>query len=393
MSLDFQQVQQQVHQLGDAALTRQTMLRQRLAEAESLLDEYAPKIDALQTKVQRVVDQHDPSLRCAIPVRERLDAHRPLPTLPVQATILAADGSQIFMDRHAQVEFCLVNVGAIQMQLGSSQPPLTQVSCRLLYHEQAEAMSEALLALERDLNERKYLAALAAQAVEPVITFTDGPMELWGAKGEGGEEARKYQESLEDYLKTLSSLHELGVTTAGYVDKPGADLVVRLLEVARTVESELPGLRKNRPLRGVTDRSLFRDRLAPGERSAVFAIQSQSIRKYEGPLALHFFYLNVGLRSDQPHMARVEIPAWVAEDTQLLNDLHAVLVDQCRILGQRPYPYLLHRAHETAVVTREDQEQVTQMILLELQRRGIAVEGQSYKQVAKDLQGRTRHSL
>jgi len=103
--------------------------------------------------------------------------------------------------------------------------------------------------------------------------------------------------------------------------------------------------------------------------------------------------LNVGLRRDRPHMARVEIPAWVAGDPQSLDNLHAVLVEQCRILGQRPYPYLLHRAHETAVVTRDDQEQVTQMILLELQRRGIAVEGQSYKQVAKDLPGRTRHSL
>ena len=169
--------------------------------------------------------------------------------------------------------------------------------------------------------------------------------------------------------------------------------MVRLLEVARAAESELAGFRKYRPLRGITDRSLFRDRLAPGERSAVFAIQSQSIRKYAGPLALHFFYLNVGLRGNQPHMARVEIPAWVVDNPPFLDGLHAVLVDQCRIMGERPYPYLLHRAHETAVVTRQEQEQVTQMIVLELQRRGLTVEGTSFKQDAKDLQGRTRHSL
>ena len=47
MSLDFQQVQQQVRQLGEAALTRQAMLRQRMEEAEGLLDEHAHKIDAL----------------------------------------------------------------------------------------------------------------------------------------------------------------------------------------------------------------------------------------------------------------------------------------------------------------------------------------------------------
>ncbi len=393
MSLDFQQVQQQVRQLGDAALRRSELLGQRMAEAKSLLEEHAQQIDALQAKVKRVVEKHDPSLRCAVPVSEPLNTHDPLPALPAQATLLAADGSQIFMDRHAQVEYSLVNVGAIQMQLFSAQPPQTYHACRLYYHEQADSMSEALLALQRDLEERKYLLELAQQVTAPLITFTDGPMELWGAKGEGGEEAQKFQESLEEYLGVLSRLEEMGVTTAGYVDKPGADLVVRLLEVARAAESELPALRKSRPLRGVADRSLFREWLAPGERSAVFSIQSASIRKYAGPLALHFFYLNAASPGQASHLARVEVPAWVASDPQRLDALHAVLVDQCRSMGARPYPYLLHRAHETAVVTRQDQEQVTQMILLELQRRGIAVEGQSFKQVAKDHVGRTRYTL
>ena len=393
MSLDFQQVQQQVHDLGAAALTRQRLLGQRMDTASSLLQEHAQKIAELREKVQRLVQQHDPSLRCAMPVNEPLDTHHPLPALPKQAALLAADGSQIFMDRHAEVEYGLVNVGAIQMQLSTPQAPATFIRCQLLYHEQLDMLSEAMLALQRDLSERKYLAELAQNAPRPLITFTDGPMELWGARSEGGEEAQKFQESLEEYLGVLSALYEAGVVTAGYVDKPGADLVVRLLEVAGADGSELPNLRKARPLRGVTDRSLFRHRLAAGERSAVFAIQSQSIHKYAGPLALHFFYLNVGSSEQRAHLARVEIPAWVAGNPQQLDMLQAVLVDQCRILGARPYPYLLHRAHETAVVTRQDHEQVTQMIILELQRRGIAIEGQSFKQVAKDQPGRTRYSL
>lgn len=393
MSLDYQQVQQQVRQLGDAALPRQALLHQRMQEAQSLLQEHALDNIALQNKVQRVVAQHDPYLRCAVPSSEPLNTHYPLPPLPAQATILAADGSQIYMDRHAQVEYGLINVGSIQMLLHSSQPPLTSMECRLIYHDQAEGMSEAMVALERDLRERQVLAQLASQAPGPAITFTDGPMELWGAISPAGEEAQKFQRSLDDYLAVLTALSESKVTTAGYVDKPGADLVVRLLEVTRATDQELPGLRKARPLRGVADRSLFRALLSPGERSALFSLQSPSTNRYTGPLALHFFYLNVGLRTDQPHLARVEIPAWVASDSQALDDLHAVLVDQCRIMGQRPFPYLLHRAHETAVVTRQDQEQVTQMIVAELLRRGIEVEGQSFKQVAKDQEGRTRYSL
>jgi hypothetical protein len=87
----------------------------------------------------------------------------------------------------------------------------------------------------------------------------------------------------------------------------------------------------------------------------------------------------------------VEIPAWVAENGQMLDTLQATLVQQCRVMGSRPYPYLLHRAHETAVVTLEERDQVTQMIVMELRRRGVPVAEESYKQSAKGLQGRTRY--
>ena len=72
-----------------------------------------------------------------------------------------------------------------------------------------------------------------------MITFTDGPLELWGAKDAGGEAGSEYQRSLEIYLKALGQLHALGATNAGYVDKPGANLLVRLIEVASLSEAEL----------------------------------------------------------------------------------------------------------------------------------------------------------
>jgi len=165
--------------------------------------------------------------------------------------------------------------------------------------------------------------------------------------------------------------------------------VVRLLEVASLSEEQLPQVKRLYPLRGVLDRNIFQGLLAPGERSAVFAIQSRSGEHYRGQLALHFFYLNVG-RPGRPWLARVEIPAWVAVDTQRLDDLQAVLVRQCQILGNRPFPYLIHRAHEAAVVSLEEKEQVEQMIVNELYSRGVEVEDGSSKQYAKDTAGRTR---
>jgi hypothetical protein len=393
MALDFQQVREQVRQLGEHAPQREQRLQELRVQARDLLRENEHELDRLREKVKRVVQGHDPSLRCALPVQESLTDHFPLPALPGRATILAADGSQIGLDRHAETEYCLINVGAIRMRLDSPEPPKLTVSCRLLYDEAlytpSGTITDATLALMRDLNERTILASLAAQAEPPVITFADGPMELWGGKdGEG--EASEFQKSLREYLGVLTQLCDLQVATAGYVDKPGANLVVRLLEVCLLPETELAEIRRWRPLRGVTDSDLYKSLLAPGERSPVFALQSQSARSYTQALALHFFYLNAG-RPGKPWLARVEIPAWVVDDPEMLDGLHAVLISQCRTMGSRPYPYLLHRAHETAVVSMQEKEQVTQMIALELHRRGVQVGEMSQKQAAKQFQGRTSY--
>jgi hypothetical protein len=221
-----------------------------------------------------------------------------------------------------------------------------------------------------------------------VITFTDGPMELWGAKDAG--DTAEFKKSLDIYLEALEALRRLEVITAGYVDKPLASLVVRLLEVAITPVEELPRVKDLHPLGRVSDMDLYRGLLTEGERSAVFAIQSKSAANYKEAISLHFFYLNVG-RAGHPYLARVEIPAWVAGDPLKLDNLHAALVSQCRIMGGRPYPYLLHRAHETAVVTQDEKSQVTQMIIQELYKRGVEVGVASSKQSAKDLESRTRY--
>jgi hypothetical protein len=391
MSLDFLQVSQQVQQLGEKAIQHQLDLKAKLVETRQLLEQRAQDIENLRQKVQEVVRKYDQTLRCAMPVQEELNAHFPLPSLPEQVTLIAADGSQIFTDRHAEVEYCLVNTGAIWMRYGSADAPVTSIQSQLIYAEQLERMSDDRLSLQRDMAERLRLLEIASQAQTPVITLTDGPLEIWTTALEEGRVAGEFKKSLEIYLGVLRKLHELNATTAGYVDKPGADLVVRLLEVARAEEQDLAEMRTYRPFRGVTDIELYKGILQPGERSAIFGIQSRSSKPYQGELSLHFFYLNVG-RLGHPYLARVEIPAWVVEDSSMLNNLHAVLVSQCGMIGARRYPYLLHRAHETAVVSLEDKEQVTQMIVHELRKRGLDVAGQSAKQYNKDVSGtRTRY--
>jgi hypothetical protein len=60
-------------------------------------------------------------------------------------------------------------------------------------------------------------------------------------------------------------------------------------------------------------------------------------------------------------------------------------------MGTRPYPYILHRAHELAVVTFEETSQLENMLAGELQARGMDAGVKSNKQSAKDLPGRGRY--
>ena len=393
MPIDYQQIHIRIKEIGAGARERQKTLEERRRKARDLLNTYAAELDLLRSKVDSA-KAVDANIRCAYPLNEALASSHPAPAPASEVTLIAADGSQINPDRHAATQFCVVNVGAIQMKLNSGETPEIFTDTDLLYGDDLFPndfpMSDGMVALQRDLKERAKLEELSKGLNGPVVTFTDGPIELWGAKG---EDAQSYAEFVGKYLGVLSRLQSRGVITAGYVDKPSADLVVRLLEIAMADGEQIKKLREFHPLRGVSDRWMFGEKedplLPPGHRSAVFGMQSGSEKKYTGVLSLHFFYLNVGTQG-HPWPVRVEIPKWVADDQTKLDLLHAVLVEQCRVMGSRPYPYLLHRAHETAVVKLEEKEQIEQMLLMEMRKYDEEVDDGSYKQSAKDLPGRTK---
>ncbi len=393
MPIDYQQIFVQIKEIGKNAKERRKKKEEAQASARELLAFYDSQLDALRAKVDSA-KQADSNIRCAYPVNENLASSYPAPAPASDVTLIAADGSQINPDRHAAIQFCVVNVGAIQMKLNSGETPEIFTDTELLYGDallpNGFPMSDGMVALKRDLDERTKLEKLSKGLKGSVVTFTDGPIELWGAKG---EDANSYDEVVRKYLGVLSRLQERGVVTAGYVDKPSADLVIRLLEIASADNEQIQKMKEFHPLRGVSDRWLYGEHknplLPPGHRSAVFGIQSSSEKKYTGVLSLHFFYLNVGTEG-HPWPVRVEIPKWVADDKSKLDLLHSVLVEQCRMMGSKPYPYLLHRAHETAVVKMEEKQQIEQMLSMELRNQGEEMDDGSNKQSAKDLQGRTR---
>lgn len=383
MPVNFQDIQPQIKDFGARAVERHSDLEQKRQKLMAALHQYADQQEKLAEKVRQAAASN-PALHCALPTLEKLDVHLPVPPALPELTLLASDGSQIYPSRHDAVEFCLINIGLIQMSSSNSAAPTPQIHTYLLNFEELYSqdglITEEKVDLIRDVKERQMLADLALEGPQPALTLTDGPLELHYGRKETGE----YSALIDDYLESLRCLAKPGFAAAGYIDKPNSDLVARLLEIAGLAADELPLAGKRRTYFGVLDRALFAAILTqPGERSAIFSIQSLSSQKFKDDLSLHFFYLNVG-RIGHPHLARVEIPAWVAHDGRLLNAVHASLVSQCAILGNRHYPYLLHRAHEVAVVTMEEKDQLENSLVHELYQNGIQPDEASQKQGMKD---------
>jgi len=382
MPVNYQEIYMQIDAMARKAHQHEKNLQDRRDRALRIFREYAAEIDLSRNKIDLAQSQNS-SLRCAVPLGGRLDDRFGLPASRHGYVLLAADGSQVIPDRHGQVDFGLVNVGVIR--ICDSQPVVPQeiVTSRLLSYDDLyidnEPVTVEIIALMRDLAERRTLAHLAAQETSPVVTLTDGGLELF----RDPKESNTFVRIFNDYLTELERLADLGAVTAGYVDRPRSDLLIRLLELFEIPDQYLGEASRLRPLFGVRDTDLFRNLLAPGERSAVFMIQSQSTKRFKGVLTLHIFYLNVG-SPDFPCLVRVEIPAWVADNPALLDLLHATLVSQCRYMGSKPFPYAIHRAHEIAVITHFEKQQLENMISVALHNQGFHTQGPSNKQFIKN---------
>jgi len=391
MPINYQQIKKQIPHFCELAAEHNQVIHSTAQRLLYTLNQYSDQVGQLIGLVE-TESASNKSLRCAKPTDEALASVHGLPELDTVATLIAADGSQINPSRHRQVDFCLINVATISLQTGMDVAPVINTESILLdigeLTPDNAPLTEDILALERDIRERAALAHQASKYTPPMVTMTDGPLELFR---ETSNTAR-FEKKLAEYIGILSDLSKSRTITVGYVDKPQSDLVNRLIKLIIKNESQTPAQAMRELERiWVSDANLFSELLSsPGDRSAIYCIQSPWSKLFKEELALYFFYLNVS-RSETPYLARIEIPAWCTRDPETLNQLHAAIYRQCDIMGPRPYPYILHRAHEIAVVTYEETLELDAMIAVELKRRGIDAGSISNKQSAKDLPSRGRY--
>ncbi len=378
--LDWRQVRQHVQEMADYVVGRLRAHPPTLRYALSLLHRFSEDLERLQRMAREALGV---GWRGAIPWGEPLAARFPLPAEQPQALVIAADGSQVYPDRHGAVPYFVLNIGLIEMRSGSGAPPQTWHHLVFWYREEelftADGEMRALndLEAERDIQELEQLAAAMARRAGdpfgPPVGLADGLLLPWAlARGEpfASIPAERYRELFRRVVRALESAKDTGGAIAGYVDRPRGHAVLRLLALGLLDEITREKV-ADYPFGQLRDQSLFAELLAPGERSALFAhawpINDQL--GHEGHRLL-FFYVNVG-SEDRPHLARVEIPEWVAQDQARMNRLHRAIWDQCRILAEAPYPYLLTRAHELARIRSEERRRLEQIIQEALLQRGL----------------------
>lgn len=377
MALDLTKVASQVEGMLAGLKAGREERQQHLLSALGVLQDSHTDFDTLRKKIDA-----SKTTWLVAGLVEGLAEHYPAPPLPPDFTVIATDGSHIDVDRHRSARCYLINTGSVVLRYGA-KPDAILESLPRLYAEDADLVISTpggkgresrqvgiegnLLGIRRSVEECKRLAELAAQqpAGSSALALQDGTLILWGLEA--------FPEFVTDillhrgFLKYLEDVRKLNadrkLALASYISLPRSADVVNALRVAlcprEIVNSDryCPECRTREcdAVAGIPDRELFASVLEPGERSAVFVSQSSVVEKHYGEHAIYFFYLRL-----DDEVARVEIPRWVAQDKELLDLAHSLILDQCR--RGHGYPVALSEAHEQAVVTGVDREDFWQLV-------------------------------
>ncbi len=389
MTLELDKVMAQVDALAREAASGLEDTGKLLKMAREWLHEYAGRFEEL---APRAVE-----FSTAIPTGERLDAVHPTPGMPERFTVIGADGSEIPPDPHGAALYYLINTASLTYRHGSGETPVSYCSPELCYH--LEDLYEGYLLVRGNLLDvRRDTAEIArlADAVEaevqgtrppggqsPLVALADGTLLLWVLE-ESPEDRRC--DKVEAYIQHLDRIKTAGAVLGGFTSRPRYPEVLKLVWLASLGPRASKPAMDDHPFLGLSDRDLF-DFLQPGERSACFVSPSPVNKCYESyGQTIGFFYLNVGTQQ-RPEIARIEVPEWVYGSPALLDQIHGAILAQCRLVA--PYPYVLARAHELAVVSADERRQLETFVQTSLIRHGVKSQV-SQKTLLKGLTGGAR---
>jgi len=355
MSLDFDKVAAQVGHMVSRIKASQIDREHSLRYALDVLN--ATKVDALKAKIERSIST---CTWLVAGIHDAIDRTREAIPCPARYTAISTDGSHIDADRHMPARCCLINIGSASISYGDNPNAVLNNQPALYVNE--PFLEGNLLGLKSAVDECLALAELSEEKSygSSVLGLLDGTLILWGIIGQVNID---FVQNLLNagFLKALDKMKAHGLPLASYISYPRSTDVVNALRVAicpfetANCDVECSNDRKCSALDDLIDRDLYTSMLDVGQRSAIFRSCSKIIEKYYREHVIYFFYLNVG-----DEIARVEVPAWVTEDDNLLEKIHTMVLDQCN--RGHGYPAVLAEAHEQAVLTGSVREQFWRLV-------------------------------
>lgn len=392
--LDLSKIAGQIPEIGQHFKQEAAASRQRLERARSLLETAAARQQELVEVHQNWRDRA--IFSAAVPI-EPLDTCIPLNSPPLHHSVFATDGSQIAPSHH-EIAYCyLINVGRVMLHYGQNLHPLLDSVPQVYYQREDLYVSkewgirtEEWMGYRRTVLEAQLLAEIACRWVKPPgahsdpnLALVDGSLIYWFLDGLALDARDRI---LVPILEAWEQLRETKIPLMGYLSASRSAEAVNFLRLPACphevpnctshcgdLESDRAPCQVIDPLR---DATLWAALLAPGQRGPLWRSSSRILDLYNEAQRIYFCYVNVGTE-----IARLEIPAWVAEDSTLFERSLGIMLAQ--VHKGYGYPVVLAEAHNQAVVRSGDRARFFALLEQQMIRSGLRNVGTSYKEARK----------
>ncbi|MEB3210740.1 MAG: DNA double-strand break repair nuclease NurA, partial [Leptolyngbyaceae bacterium] len=328
---------------------------------------------------------------------EPLHVRPAIATAPAAHTVVATDGSQIAPSHH-EIAYCyLINIGRIVLHYGQNRYPLLDGLPEVFYRSEDLYQSrqwgirtEEWMGLQRTVSEVVELADLAIEATDaspdyppvPNLAMVDGSLIYWFLEPLPNDARDRL---LPPMLAAWEKLRQARIPLVGYLSASRSREVLNFLRLqlcgyaTPDCMTHCAGQTDTAPchqLVSLRDTVLWMTQLQPGERSPIFRSSARILDLYGEDHRVHFCYIHVGTE-----IARLEFPAWVFHDPQLLDTALTLTIAQ--VQKGYGYPVALAEAHNQAVVRGGDRARFFALLERQMIQAGLTNISTSYKETRK----------
>jgi len=399
--LDLTKLARQMQGLSQHLSEEAVASRQRLELAQQHLQkayEHQHEVIALQEKWR------DRILFANATPLEPLNTCIDIPIPPKVHTVIATDGSQIAPNHH-EIAYCyLLNIGRVVLHYGQNRYPIMDSLPEVFYRpedlyasRQWGIKTEDWMSYRRTASEAIVLAELAkgvgigrprdgeekssSQSPVPTLAMVDGSLIYWFLE-QLPTDAR--DRILPPILSAWQQMRDVQIPLMGYLSASrnveGVNFL-RLLACTHPVPdclSYCPNQLEKVPCKvfdPLRDTALWTTQLKPGQRGPLWRSNNRILELY-GDQTIYFCYVHVGTE-----IARIEVPAWVAENTAMFDQALGLMLAQ--VQKGYGYPVAIAEAHNQAVVRGSDRSRFFALLEKQMIKAGLKNVGTSYKEARK----------